>query len=182
MCKKQSQKVSHLGSKSFEIRVFRREDLDRVMEINVTCLPENYSTYFYLDLFARFPKTFLVAVADNSVQGYIMCRIERTFSKLKSLHLAKLCHIVSIAVVHPYRRRGLATDLVFQALKNAAEEYEATECFLEVRVSNDPAINLYSKLGFRSTRRMSGYYMNGEDAWEMAKPLIEEGQTIPGVA
>lgn len=76
----------------------------------------------------------------------------------------------------------MATDLVFQALKNAAEEYEATECFLEVRVSNDPAINLYSKLGFRSTRRMSGYYMNGEDAWEMAKPLIEEGQTIPGVA
>lgn len=151
------------------------------MDINVACLPENYSTTFYLDLFSRYPKTFVVAVADGSVQGYIMCRIERSFSKLKSLHLTKLCHIVSLAVMEPYRNRGIATSLMSQALKDAAEEYEATECFLEVRVSNDPAISLYKKIGFRNTRRMAGYYMNGEDAWEMAKPLVEDEQTISGV-
>ena len=152
--------------------------MDRVMEINVRCLPENYSTFFYLDLLGRFPKTFLVAVADGEVQGYIMCRIERGFSKMKSLHLARLCHIVSIAVLEPHRKRGIATHLILEAVRNAAQEYEGTECFLEVRVSNEPAINLYDKLAFHKTRRLAGYYMNGEDAWEMAVPLPEGGQIV----
>jgi len=49
-----------------------------------------------------------------------------------------------------------------------------TECFLEVRVSNHPAVNLYEKLGFTNVNRKLGYYMDGEDALVMAKPLKEE--------
>lgn len=167
-------KASPLILEGFEIRTFRREDLDRVIEINTRCLPENYSTFFYLDLYNRFPKTFLVAVADDEIQGYIMCRIERGLSKLRALRLTRLCHVVSIAVMEAYRRRGIATALMLRAMRNAAVEYGATECFLEVRVSNEPALRLYSKLGFRKTRRIVGYYMDGEDAWEMARPIFEE--------
>jgi len=154
-----------------EIRMFRREDLDRVIEINATCLPENYSPLFYIDLYNRFPQTFLVAVVDGVIQGYVMCRIERNMSKIKRLSFTRLCHVVSIAVMEAYRKRGIATALMHQAMKNSVEYHGATECFLEVRVSNEPAINLYNKLGFKQDRRIFGYYMNGEDAFEMARPL-----------
>lgn len=155
----------------FMVRGFRSEDLNSVMEINSECLPENYSSFFYKDLHRRFPRTFLVAEADGAPQGYVMCRIERGLSKLKSLRPVRLCHVVSIAVREAYRRRGIATKLMLMAMLNGNEEYNATECYLEVRVSNEPAINLYEKLGFSKVKRNFGYYMDGEDAWVMAAPI-----------
>ncbi len=69
---------------SYRIRGFRSDDLDTVMDLNVETLPENYSTFFYRDLYRRFPETFLVAEVDGAIQGYMMCRIERGLSKLNS--------------------------------------------------------------------------------------------------
>jgi len=158
----------------FRVRIFRLDDLSRVMSINEECLPENYSTFFYRDLYQRFPKTFIVAEADGDIQGYIMCRIERGLSKFKTFRTARHAHVVSIAVREPYRRRGIASEILLKAMENGVEAYNVTECFLEVRVSNEPAIALYEKLGFTSVNRKLGYYMDGEDARVMAKPLKEE--------
>jgi ribosomal-protein-alanine N-acetyltransferase len=160
-----------LEGDEFRVRGFRSEDLNRVMDINVECLPENYSTFFYRDLYRRFPETFVVAEADGEIQGYIMCRIERGLSKFRGLRPARLCHVVSIAVREPYRRRGIATAVLNIAMNNGRESYDASECFLEVRVSNEPALVLYENLGFSKVKRNYGYYMDGEDAWTMAKPI-----------
>ncbi len=73
-----------------------------------------------------------------------------------------------------YRRRGIATQLMLAAMRGGSDEYGASECFLEVRVSNEPAIGLYERLGFDKVKRNFGYYMDGEDAFVMAK-AIEEG-------
>lgn len=163
-----------MADKGFSVRGFRSDDMNRVMDINVECLPENYSTFFYRDLYRRFPETFVVAEADGAIQGYIMCRIERGLSKLKSLRPARQCHVVSIAVREPYRRRGIASKILITAMEKAKENHDAAECFLEVRVSNDPAVMLYEKLGFAKVKRNYGYYMDGEDAWVMAAPIVDD--------
>jgi ribosomal-protein-alanine N-acetyltransferase len=138
------------------------------MRINEECLPENYSAYFYRDLYKKYPKTFIVAEADGSIQGYIMSRIERGFSKLGRLTPARLCHVVSVAVRKPYRRQGIGTKLLIEVMKNGLKEYKASECYLEVRITNEPAVNLYKRLGFDIVKRNYGYYLDGEDAWVMA--------------
>ena len=163
-----------MGQEDFRVRGFRSDDLNRVMSINAECLPENYSSFFYRDLYRRFPETFLVAEADGDIQGYIMCRIERGLSKLKTLRPARQCHVVSIAVRADYRRRGMATELIKRTMANASETYNASECFLEVRIGNEAAILLYEGLNFSKVSRKYGYYMDGEDAWIMAIPLGEE--------
>ena len=163
-----------MEDKGFRVRIFRFDDLSRVMSINEECLPENYSTFFYRDLYQRFPKTFIVAEADGDIQGYIMCRIERGLSKFKTFRTARHAHVVSIAVREPYRRRGIASEILLKAMENGVETYNVTECFLEVRVSNQPAIALYEKLGFTIVNNKHGYYMDGEDAQVMAKSLKEE--------
>lgn len=163
-----------MEDKGFRVRIFRSDDLNRVMAINEECLPENYSTFFYRDLYQRFPKTFIVAEADGAIQGYIMCRIERGLSKFKTFRTARLAHVVSIAVREAYRRRGIASEILIKAMENGVEAYKVTECFLEVRMSNQPAIALYEKLGFTNVNRKLGYYMDGEDALVLAKNLKEE--------
>lgn len=160
-----------MGEEDFRVREFRLDDLNRVMSINVECLPENYSSYFYRDIYKKYPDTFVVAEADGEIQGYIMCRIERGFSKIRSFSPTKLCHVVSIAVIKPYRRKGIATELMKKAMKAGKEENGASECYLEVRVSNKPAIKLYESLGFERVKRNYGYYLDGEDAWVMASKI-----------
>ena len=162
------QKVS---SQSFTVRVFKTDDLERVMQINAKCLPENYSSYFYRDLYTKYPETFLVAEADGEIQGYIMCRIERGWSKKGKLSPARLCHVVSIAVMENYRRKGIGNELIVQAMARGRRVYDCNEGYLEVRVGNEPAIGLYSKLNFSKVKRNYGYYLDGEDAWVMAAAL-----------
>jgi ribosomal-protein-alanine N-acetyltransferase len=62
---------------------------------------------------------------------------------------------------------------MFEAMKRGAAAYEVTECYLEVRVGNEPAIKLYERLGFTKTKRNYGYYLDGEDAWVMALPIVK---------
>ena len=160
-----------MSDQGFTLRTFTVSDLERVMHINTACLPENYSSFFYKDLYTRFPDTFIVAEMDGEIQGYIMCRIEKGWSKRGRLSPARLCHVVSIAVMESYRRRGIGKALVEQAMDRGRKVYDSNEGYLEVRVSNEPAVNLYVNLGFTKVKRNYGYYLNGEDAWVMATPL-----------
>lgn len=146
------------------------KDLQSVMHINRVCLPENYSDYFFVDLYQRHPETFIVAEQDSEVIGYIMCRIETGLSNFGFSGLIRKGHVVSVAVLPQYRRKGVGEALIKEAM-NGMRKYNAKQCFLEVRVTNIDAISLYKKLGFEITRTIHGYYADGEDAYLMNKKL-----------
>lgn len=156
-----------IRNKNCKIRLFRSTDVNQVVKINYSCLPENYNESFFLDLFYRYPKTFLVSICNGLVVGYIMCRIELGFSEIRRFNIIKKGHIVSIAVLSECRMRGIGRALVDEALKGM-KEYNVKECYLEVRVNNISAINLYRKLGFKVVKRNYNYYKDGEEAYTMA--------------
>jgi len=156
--------------KTFEIRKFTMDDLQSVMHINRVCLPENYTDYFFIDLQRRFPETFLIAEENGEVVGYIMCRIELGLSNFGLSGLFKKGHIVSVAVLPQYRRKGIGQALVTSAMEGM-RLYKAKQCFLEVRITNTSAVELYRKLGFEITRTIRGYYADGEDAYVMSREL-----------
>ena len=158
-------------SKEYSIQPFEEKDLDEVVRINWTCLPENYDNSFFLSIFHNFPKTFYVAKNSVRVAAYIMCRVETGFSELKRFSLTRKGHIVSVAVLPEHRNKGVASSLLEKALEGL-KEYQASECFLEVRESNKAAIELYKKFGFNVTRSIRSYYRDGETAYTMAKPII----------
>jgi len=155
---------------SYTPRRFRPEDLDRVMYVNKKCLPENYATHFFMDLYERFPDTFIVVEENNEILGYVMCRIETGLPDFGLLGISKKGHVISIAVLPEHQRKGLGQALMKEAMKGMGL-HKAKECYLEVRVSNTPAINLYKKLGFEISRAVHGYYANGEDAYVMSRKL-----------
>jgi ribosomal-protein-alanine N-acetyltransferase len=145
-------------------------DLQSVIRINRICLPENYADFFFIDLYERFPEAFIVAEENGEVVGYIMCRVELGLSNFGLSGLIKKGHIVSVAVLPQYRRKGIGQALIMKAMEGM-RTYNAKQCFLEVRVTNTPAINLYKKLGFEITRTINGYYSDGEDAYVMSRKL-----------
>jgi ribosomal-protein-alanine N-acetyltransferase len=156
---------------TFKVRKFNANDLQAVININRVALPENYTDYFFLDLYRRFPETFIVAEANNGLAGYIMCRIEVGMSNFGFGGLIKKGHIVSVAVMPQHRRKGIAQAVIKRAIEGM-RDYGAKQCYLEVRLTNTAAINLYKKLGFEITRTAHGYYADGEDAYIMSKKLI----------
>ncbi len=163
--------------KKFTLRPFKLADLEKVININRMCLPENYTNYFFVDLYERFPETFIVAEENGEVIGYIMCRIEMGLSSFQRLGIAKKGHIISVAVLPEYRRQGVGQALVQEAMR-AMLHSKVKECFLEVRVSNMPAVNLYKKMGFKILRTIGGYYADGEDAYVMSRKLPFEPTSL----
>lgn len=154
----------------FTVRTFQPEDLERVVYINRTCLPENYTPSFFMEHHRKYPEAFLVATIKSVVVGYVMSRVEWGLSYV-SRGIVKRGHIVSIAVLPEYRRMGIASELLEKAMKALREVYGCREVYLEVRVSNIPAISLYNKFGYRRVKTIKSYYLDGEDAYLMAREL-----------
>jgi len=153
-----------------KLRKFKKEDLNGVTHINEACLPENYTDIFFMDLYRRYPETFIVAEENGNVVGYIMCRIEVGLSNLGLTGILKKGHVVSIAVLPEQRRKGIAKALMIAAME-AMRQYNAKQCYLEVRVTNDSGVGLYKNLGFEVIRTIHGYYADGEDAYMMSAKL-----------
>jgi ribosomal-protein-alanine acetyltransferase len=84
--------------------------------------------------------------------------------------------LLNLSVVPDARRGGLGTELLAQFLADA-RRLGAEQVFLEVRVSNMPAIALYERAGFAAIARRSSYYPVGsaggprEDALVMRRGL-----------
>ncbi len=78
--------------------------------------------------------------------------------------------ITNIAVHKNYRRKGIASRILEAMIKNCVET-DTTAIHLEVRVSNENAIALYKKFGFKEDGIRPKYYDNKEDALLMTKEI-----------
>jgi ribosomal-protein-alanine N-acetyltransferase len=178
----------------FTVRRARESDIPEVMRINVETLPENYWYGFYKHLLDNWGEAFLVAEIEGKLVGYAMSRVEeqadpvllgltveleeegsflkRIVSMLKSLTEPRpVGHLVSIAVREQYRRTGVGSRLLEGTIRAMMDVYKTDSIYLEVRISNAPAIRLYEKYGFRKARIIKGYYSDGEDAYVMVKRI-----------
>lgn len=72
---------------------------------------------------------------------------------------------ITILAIHPqYHRQGLGQALLYTLLRSASDR-GLERATLEVRASNQEAISLYQKFGFKTAGRRPRYYKdNDEDA------------------
>ncbi len=86
-------------------------------------------------------------------------------------------HILNIGIAKTHQRQGLGAYLLNEICKQSYA-LGAMRLFLEVRVSNTPALSLYHHFGFKEIARRKNYYQssNGnEDALILLRllPLAE---------
>lgn len=162
---------------SIVVRKFELKYIDQVMEINKNTLPENYPESFFRTIYSELPSAFLIAEVNGELVGYTMARIERGLSHYSIFHRAKKGHTVSIAIKPKYRKKGFATKLLKESMA-AMIRQGVNELFLEVRVSNDAAVNLYKSVGFEVLKEIRHYYRDFEAAYLMVKKVTKSSNQI----
>ena len=119
------------------------------------------------DIFpSPWPKNaYAMELAQNRQAYYVVLRDSGEIIGYGGLwRMAHEAHVTTIGVRADRQHQGFGTVL-FAALVQRSYELGARWITLEVRASNDHAINLYERFGFTAIGRRRGYYTdNGEDA------------------
>lgn len=144
-----------------EIEQMAFEHLDEVLAIERDSFPSPWSMdSFRREISHRERSLPLTATIDGRVVGYGV-----------AWFVADELYIGNIAVHRAHRRKGIGA-LLFQ---NFLEKGLARGCrlaTLEVRQTNQAALELYKKFGFRAVALRKGYYREtGEDAIVLIKDL-----------
>jgi [ribosomal protein S18]-alanine N-acetyltransferase len=86
-------------------------------------------------------------------------------------------HVMNVAVDPRLRRVGIGGSLLARLFELADSPHE--QYTLEVRTSNEAAIVLYERFGFRTAGRRRGYYHdNREDALIMWRTANDEAPRL----
>jgi ribosomal-protein-alanine N-acetyltransferase len=144
-----------------EIRQLAYADLPQVIAIERRAFPTPWSLAMFVLELSKPSGICLAALEEAVMVGYLVCSRYDT-----------VWHLMNVAVDPHRRRQGIATALLewlFEQADRPSEQYT-----LEVRTSNDAAIRLYERFGFRAAGRRRAYYHdNREDALIMWRTVEE---------
>jgi len=151
-------------SATFPLPQLRRAttaDISAITTIEKESFSDPWDQDVLLEALGYYPTTFIVAICDGAVAGFILGAPEDTGENLYG-------HICNLAVSSRYRGRGIGRLLV-NRLEQQFALILATAVQLEVRVSNTVAQKFYRRLRYREMIVIDRYYANGEDAILMMK-------------
>lgn len=161
-----SQPEQPQSQEAFSLRPATPDDLKTILEIEHKVHTAPWSEEnFKSELAKPYSHTLLLTddETDSKIAGYIVFWIMED------------AQILNVAVDLPYRGLGFAKKMIRQAITQAAKD-GLKRMTLEVRKTNQPAIQLYQNIGFGITHVRRGFYTNGEDAYHMTLSLDAEGQ------
>ena len=140
---------------------FRRSnpfDAPKIARLEEKCFPDPWSERDIQDLICTKGAMCFSAVDGDRLIAYVTGRI-----------IAPEGEIYRVAVDPEYRQRGIGYRLLDYAMKTSRGDGLETT-FLEVRVGNIAARNLYTAYGFKEVSIRKNYYKNPtEDAVIMLK-------------
>lgn len=126
------------------IRIFNNSDVEEINIIGKS-IKDNFDI---LNNYNEVIEQIYVYEMDNRIVGFI--HISNIYNEVD---------IINVAVLEEYRNKKIATSLIEFIINNI----KPNKIMLEVRESNDKAINLYKKIGFNIIHTRKKYYGN-EDA------------------
>jgi [ribosomal protein S18]-alanine N-acetyltransferase len=147
-----------------EIRPMSRKDLDEILQIEGSSFPTPWSKrLFEQELDLPHARSFVASdISSEQIVGYLCFWM-----------VVEEAHILNLAVHTDWRRQGVATRLLDEAILYCREK-GIQEMTLEVRRSNYKAISLYRNFDFKPQGIRSHYYTDsGEDAVVMGLSLEE---------
>jgi len=157
--------------KALEVRIrkARKGDIDRIIDIERSW---QHLSHWSIDSYYRllnddsFTSSFVAETEGEKgrfhIVGFVIFHIA-----------ADVSEIYNIAVESTHARSGIGYQLMGAAVQESGRR-NARKVLLEVRKSNNPAINFYLKFNFKITGDRKNYYSNPvEDAYVMELELSD---------
>lgn len=146
----------NVNLETLKIQSLSHEHLSAILELDKTCFGGLWSKVAYQRELNS---------PNSEIQGLFS---QKTGEKLLGMgcfwSILEEAHITILAVNPQYHRQGVGAALLYSLIKTARDR-NLERATLEVRVSNQAAISLYEKFGFKTAGRRRRYYNdNGEDA------------------
>ena len=137
------------------IKKMTKDDIDAVISIEESAYGEHHWS----------KESFLNEINNDLAHYYVLFNNEGVLAAYAGCwHVLEEAHITTIAVSPKYRKRYYGQAILKKIIDDCYQK-KIKYITLEVRVSNDEAIDLYSKYGFSSFGKRKGYYQdNNEDA------------------
>ena len=146
---------------AIEIRRLTYADLPQVVAIERRAFPTPWSLAMFVLELSKASGICLAALDHGVIVGYLVCSRYDT-----------VWHLMNVAIEPARQREGIASTLLERLFEQADRPNE--QYTLEVRTSNDGAIRLYERFGFRAAGRRRAYYHdNREDALIMWRTVEE---------
>jgi [ribosomal protein S18]-alanine N-acetyltransferase len=140
------------------IREMQAVDLPNVYGLECRTFPRPWSVRLFAQELASDSSITLVCEVGGVLVGYLVADM-----------FVDVWHLMNVAIEGSLRRQHIASDLI-EAYFAITERHPHRGHTLEVRVSNESAIELYRSFGFVSTGVRPRYYDDdGEDALIMWK-------------
>ncbi|MEO0215401.1 MAG: ribosomal protein S18-alanine N-acetyltransferase [candidate division WOR-3 bacterium] len=137
------------------------DDIDEVYKLEHKLFPNPWPKIFFENDLQRSDTIALVACNNTKLVGYALANCA-----------GPELHITNIAVRQEYQRQGIARNLM-KEVENIGKNRGCVYAYLEVRINNEAAINLYKKVGYKILYIRKNYYIDGTDAYVMGKELKE---------
>ena len=149
----------------YNVKRAEESDIREMCRLERECFSSPWSEAAFTETMRSDGGVFFVCECDRQIVGYAgaVCVLDE-------------CSITNVAVTEKYRRRGISRMLL-DALEREVSGRGAFTVFLEVRVSNAPAISAYESRGYeRCGIRRNFYSRPTEDAYVYKKELKKEVQ------
>lgn len=139
------------------------KNIEQLKMIYSVVFPVRYSEQFFKDVVNNANNGLIKLAYHNAVMvGGICCRLETAGDVLK-------VYIMTIAILAPYQRCGIGSELLAEVLQNITDvkkefhQYaKVKEVYLHVQEGRDDAVAFYKKHGFEEGETVQNYYKRAD--------------------
>ncbi len=131
------------------VKLLSLDNISSILDVDKDSFSKEWKEEDYRKLNENYSLAIYIFEEGNNILGFAVF--------MDSFDVIEL---VRIGVLKEYRNKGIAYKIIEEAIREISKNI-----ILEVREKNEPAINLYKKIGFKEISKRKSYYKDtGEDA------------------
>jgi ribosomal-protein-alanine N-acetyltransferase len=138
------------------------ENLEMLALLDQKFFPTPWDIASWKTLFTGSPRLLSFTKLEDDIIGFALFDINTVDS---------FAHLLKIAIVPKYKNKGFAKALFGPSIDKLLNEQKIRNFFLEVEVTNQDAIGLYLKFGFKIIHTKKDFYGTRRDAYVMTLVL-----------
>ncbi len=131
------------------VKLLSLDNISSILDVDKDSFSKEWKEEDYRKLNENYSLAIYIFEEGNNILGFAVF--------MDSFDVIEL---VRIGVLKEHRNKGIAYKIIEEAIRGISKNI-----ILEVREKNEPAINLYKKIGFKEISKRKSYYKDtGEDA------------------